>query len=65
MFELTTNFNNPFNFKPFSLFIIIKATILILILMKKNARNWANSTWSTEYQGHNQTKTTVQKQKVH
>lgn len=29
--------------------------------MKKNARNWANSTWSTEYQGHNQTKTTVQK----
>lgn len=33
--------------------------------MKKNARNWANTIWSTEYQGHNQTKTTVQKQKVH
>lgn len=33
--------------------------------MKKNARNWANSTWSTEYQGHHKTKTIVQKQKVH
>lgn len=29
--------------------------------MKKKTRNWANTIWSTEYQGHHKTKTTVQK----